>query len=140
MAIAVNRIGEFDGKPVEEAVLESASGVSVAILNWGVVVRDWQVPVAGGARHVVLGFKTFDPYPGHSPYFGAVVGRVANRIRGARFTLDGTTYELAPNEGANQLHGGPGGLARQVWQMDVDSAANAVSFRYDSPDGDMGFP
>ena len=140
MAIAINRIGEFNGQRVDEAVLESANGVRVAIMNWGVVVRDWQVPVAGTPRQVVLGFESFAPYPEHSPYFGAVVGRVANRIKHSRFTLDGKTYELAPNEGTNQLHGGPEGLGRQVWDMEADEAANALVFTHTSPDGAMGYP
>lgn len=140
MAIAINRIGDFNGTPVEEAVLESSTGVSVAIMNWGVVVRDWQVPVAGTPRSVVLGFDSFDPYPEHSPYFGALVGRVANRIKNAHISFGGKSYDLVPNEGPNQLHGGPGGLGRQVWEMEADSAANALIFRITSPDGDMGYP
>ena len=140
MAIAINRIGEFNGQRVDEAVLESTSGVRVAIMNWGVVVRDWQVPVAGTPRQVVLGFESFAPYPEHSPYFGAVVGRVANRIKRARFTLDGKAYELTPNEGPNQLHGGPEGLSRQVWDMEADEDSNALVFTHTSPDGAMGYP
>ncbi len=140
MAIKINRVGEFRGKPVEEAVLASDTGVSVALINWGVVVRDWQVPAAGKPRQVVLGFDDFAPYPEHSPYFGALVGRVANRIADARFTLNGKTYALPANEGPNQLHGGPEGLGRKVWEMEADSAGNRVKFVYSSPDGEMGFP
>ncbi len=92
MTIAVNRIGDFTGKPVDEAVLESPSGVRVAILNWGVAVRDRQVPASGTPRRAALGFDAFAPYPEYSPYFGTVVGRVANRIRDARFVLNGKTY------------------------------------------------
>ncbi len=140
MATKINRIGEFNGKPVDEAVLESDTGVTLSLINWGVVVRDWQVPVAGKPRSVVLGFEDFAPYPEHSPYFGAVVGRVANRIENGRFTLDGKTYELPVNEGPNQLHGGPDAIGRQVWDMEADSDGNKVKFTYKSPDGEMGFP
>jgi aldose 1-epimerase len=94
----------------------------------------------GGLRSVVLGFESFDPYPAHSPHLGSLAGRVANRIGDARFTLDGTTYQLIANEGTTQLHGGPEGIGRQVWQMEPDSAANAVRFALDSPDGAMGYP
>lgn len=138
--IAKRTIGTFDGKPVEEAVLQSDTGVEVALINWGVVVRDWQVPVDGMPRHVVQGFDTFEPYPDHSPYFGALVGRVANRIKDSRFVLDGKTYQLPASEGPNHLHGGPEGIGRQVWDMDVDSAANSVRFVHTSPDGAMGYP
>mgnify|MGYP000698827096 CR=1 FL=1 len=139
MAIAVKEAGSFEGQRVDEAVLTSNTGVNVTIMNWGVTVRDWQVPVQGESRSVLLGFDSFDPYP-DSPYFGALVGRVANRIRGARFTLDGQTYDLTPNEGPNQLHGGPGGLSSRIWDMAPDTTANAVRFTHTSPDGAMGYP
>jgi aldose 1-epimerase len=138
--LAKQKIGTFAGKAVEEVVLESDTGVRVALINWGVVVRDWQVPVAGKPRHVVLGFDTFEPYPEHSPYFGALVGRVANRIKDSHFVLDGKTYTLPPNEGPNHLHGGSEGLGRQVWDMETDSASNTARFSLVSPDGAMGYP
>ncbi len=133
-------IGTFDGKIVEEVTLESAAGVRVSLMNWGVVVRDWQVSVCGKPRSVVLGFETFDPYPVHSPYFGALVGRVANRIDGAQFTLDGKTYRLPANDGANHLHGGPQGLSLRIWEMEPDSATNAIKFSLTSSAGEMGYP
>lgn len=140
MAIAVAGAGTFEGRRVDEAVLESGTGVSVALLNWGVTVRDWRVPVEGTLRPVVLGFETFDPYPQHSPHFGSLAGRVANRIAGARFTLDGETFTLPANLGPNTIHGGPDGLGRTVWNLEPDSAANAVRFTHKSPHGHMGFP
>ena len=79
------KIGTFEGRDVLEATLSSAAGVRVSVISYGAIVRDWQVPVAGGMRPVVLGFDRFEDYPVHSPYFGAIVGRVANRIGGARF-------------------------------------------------------
>ncbi|MCD7058485.1 aldose epimerase family protein [Pelagibacterium xiamenense] len=140
MAITVNTAGEFNGKRVDEALLVSDTGAEIALLNWGVTVRDWRVPVAGGLRSVVLGFETFDPYPEHSPHFGSLAGRVANRIAGAQFTLEGQTYHLPENQTGSCLHGGPEGLGRQVWDMEIDEAANAVRFTHFSPDGAMGFP
>lgn len=140
MGIAVTTAGEYEGTRVDEARLVSDSGVEIALLNWGVTVRDWRVPVAGGLRPVTLGFDSFAPYPEHSPYFGSLVGRVANRIAGSQFSLDGKTYTLPANEKGNVLHGGAGGIGRQVWDMQPDSAANAVRFTHVSPDGAMGFP
>ena len=93
MAIGTKTVGEFGGKPVVEFSLRSDSGVEVDIMTYGVVVRDWRVPVAGGRRSVVLGFDSFEPYPAHSPYFGAIAGRVANRISGGSFELDGVSYK-----------------------------------------------
>lgn len=140
MTISVVKAGEFEGRRVDEAVLVSDEGVQVNLMAWGVVVRDWQVPVAGGMRSVVLGFDDFAPYPEHSPYFGAIAGRVANRISGAAFELEGKVYKLVPNEGEGQLHGGPNGIGRQLWDMEVDNERNGVRFTLDSPGGEMGFP
>jgi len=140
MAIAVSTFGEYNGQRVDQFRLASGTGVTVDIISYGVVVRDWRVPVAGGERSVVLGFDQFDAYPAHSPHFGSLAGRVANRIKNASFTLDGVTYNLPPNEGALQLHGGADGLGRQVWQGQADSANNAVRFTHFSPDGAMGYP
>lgn len=140
MAIAVSTFGEHRGKRVDQFRLVSNTGVMVDLIGYGVVVRDWRVPVAGGERSVVLGFDTFDAYPAHSPHFGSLAGRVANRIKGASFELNGKTYALPANEGGLQLHGGAEGLGRQVWDGQVDEANNAVRFTYFSPDGAMGYP
>lgn len=138
--VAVKPFGTFEGKRVDQYTLTSASGVEVDIINWGAVVRDWRVPVAGGKRSVVLGFDKFDDYPLHSPYFGAIAGRVANRIGGAKFELNGKTHSVTANEGPNSLHGGPQGLSRLVWDAEVDDATNAVVFSITSPDGHSGYP
>lgn len=140
MGVQVNRLGDLDGQPIDEASLTSDDGVSVKIMSWGAAVRDWLVPVASTDRSVVLGFDSFAPYPDHSPYFGAIVGRVANRIGNATFGLNGTQHKLEPNEGENQLHGGPKGLSRCVWALEPDKSANSVRFSYTSPAGEMGYP
>jgi aldose 1-epimerase len=140
MAVSVSNFGEFRGQRVDQFRLQSDTGVTVDIIGYGVVVRDWRVPVQGGERSVVLGFESFDPYPEHSPHFGSIAGRVANRIRDARFELDGVTHQLVANEGKLTLHGGPDGLGQQVWAGQADSANTAVRFTHFSPDGAMGFP
>ena len=141
MAIAINRIGEFNGLPVDEAVLESASGVRVAIMNWGVVVRDWQVPVAG-VRRVTWRWvsKASIPIPSTRPISApwSAAWPIASRMPASRSTARPIT--LVPSEGPNQLHGGPEGLGRQVWEMEKDEAANALIFTHTSPDGAMGYP
>ena len=128
-----------DGRAVEEVVLESADA-AVAVLSYGCVVRDWRVDSPGGSLPMVLGFPRIEDYERHSASHGAVVGRVANRIAGSRFTLDGTIYQLTPSEGPNQLHGGAVGLGRRVWRMEVDSSAGVVQLVYTSPDGEEGYP
>lgn len=140
MSVTVEEFGSFGGKRVEQFKLRSATGVEVDLISWGVTVRDWRVPVAGGLRSVVLGFDSFDSYPAYSPYFGSLAGRVANRIKDATFSLDGKTYKLQSNFVTHTLHGGPEGIGRLVWDGEADSANNAVRFTLNSPDGAMGFP
>ena len=90
----------------------------------------------------MLGFDTLEPYLKEHPFFGVVVGRYANRIGQARFTLDGTEYRLPPNNGKNQLHGGPEGFFRKLWKgEEIDSKDGpAVKLTYVSPDGEQGYP
>lgn len=140
MAVTVSAFGEFQGKRVDQFHLVSDTGVEVDIIGFGAVVRDWRVPVAVGTRSVVLGFEQFEAYPQHSPHFGSLAGRVANRIKDASFTLDGVTHKLVANEGKLTLHGGPEGLGQQVWSGQADSANTAVRFTHHSPHGAMGFP
>ena len=140
MAIAVSTFGELNGKPVKQFKLTSDTGAEVDIIEFGVVVRDWRVPVDGGLRSVVLGFDKLDDYILYSPFFGAIAGRVANRIANASFELDGETIHVDANWAGHTLHGGTTGLGRVVWSGTADEAKNAVTFTYHSPDGDMGFP
>ncbi|WP_309083890.1 aldose epimerase family protein [Chelativorans sp.] len=139
MASQPKKIGIHEGRDVLETVLESQTGARVAVMSYGAVIRDWQVPVAGGMRSVVLGFDRFEDYPEHSPYFGAIAGRVANRIANSRFALGGREYRLPANEGSNHLHGGPKGVSKQVWDMEALSG-EAVRLSLTSPDGEMGYP
>ena len=140
MTISVSNFGDYQGKRVDQFRLVSDTGVTVDLIGYGVVVRDWRVPVAGGERSVVLGYENFDAYPEFSPHFGSIAGRVANRIKGASFDLNGKTYKLPANEGDLQLHGGAEGLGRQVWVGQTDEASNSVRFTHFSPDGAMGYP
>lgn len=141
MAITTRAFGTHRGKQVDAFTLTSETGAEVEIIGYGVVVRSWLVPLAGGGRRqAVLGFDDFAHYPAHSPHFGSLAGRVANRIAGGSFELDGRTYTLPTNDSGNTLHGGPDGLGSQVWDGEVDNAANAVRFSYFSPDGESGFP
>lgn len=139
MSVTIRDVASHEGATVREAVIES-DAARLRFLSYGCVLRDWRAALAGGGtRPVTLGFERFEDYPAHSPSFGAVVGRVANRIGGARFRLGGEEVRLVPNEGANLLHGGVG-LGRRVWEAEADQAANAVRFAYASPHGEDGFP
>ena len=113
------------------------------LLDYGGVIVSISVPDRSGKlADVVLGYDTLDGYLGDNPHYGAIVGRYANRIGGARFALDGRTYELAANNGPNSLHGGRKGFDRAVWHAEPferDGTAGVV-LTHASPDGDEGFP
>ncbi|MFD7563911.1 aldose epimerase family protein [Streptomyces tendae] len=128
-----------DGTPVHRWTLERA-GVRVRVLSYGGIVQSVEVPDRDGhPADVVLGFADLDGYVAHpEPYFGALVGRYANRIAGGRFPLDDRTYALAPNEGPNTLHGGSRGFDKRVW--DVSAVEEGVRLSRVSPHGEEGFP
>ncbi|MFF5963039.1 aldose epimerase family protein [Streptomyces collinus] len=128
-----------DGTPVHRWTLERA-GVRVRVLSYGGIVQSVEVPDREGrAGDVVLGFPDLDGYLAHpEPYVGALVGRYANRIAGGRFTLDGRTYALEPNNGPNSLHGGARGFDKRVW--DAEPVEHGVRLTLISPHGEEGFP
>ena len=130
-----------DGREIREARLVAASGFEARILELGATLRDLVMPDHDGpAQHVVLGFDTLETYDGRSHHAGAIVGRCANRIAQGRFTLDGTSYQLALNEkGKHSLHSGPDGFGRRPWRI-VEHAADQVTLALFSPVGDHGFP
>lgn len=139
MAVELKTIGEFEGLPVVEAVLTSEAGALVSVISYGASVRHWQVYVQDQWRSVVLGYPDFDPYKKDPSYLGAIIGRVANRISGASFSLDGRVYHLEA-EGKNyQLHGGPGGIGRRNWNLQKEGD-HAISLSINSPAFEMGFP
>ena len=125
---------------VQEISLKGPTGIEADILSLGATLRCLRVPDKDGKiRDVVLGYDTAQSYYEGNSYFGATVGRFANRIAGAKITLDGKEYPLAANERGNQLHGGPDGFSRRNWTVVVLNEEEAL-FRLYSPDGDMGFP
>ena len=110
------------------------------LITLGAALRVLQVPDRNGARaNVVLGFAELEDYRGPPRFYGAVTGRYANRIGGARFTLDGVEHALPANDGANSLHSGPLGLDQQHWDV-VALTEDAATFRHVSPGGHNGFP
>jgi len=132
-----------DGTPVEIFTLTSGAGMEVRTMPYGAAIVSIRVPDRNGAvADVVLGFDTLDEYVTKNRFFGVVAGRYANRIAKARFTLDGTTYALAANNGVNHLHGGPKGFDKVVWRAEPferDGTAGVV-YSHTSPDGDQAYP
>lgn len=128
-----------DGTAVTAARIENASGASVTILSYGAVIQSVLVPDKNNAlTEVVLGFDTASEYEVGRGHLGAVMGRVANRIGGAQFSLNEKTYRLVKNSGENHIHGGVRGFDKYVWDMTVDG--DAVVCERLSPDGEEGYP
>ncbi|WP_223594399.1 aldose epimerase family protein [Neobacillus bataviensis] len=143
MKIIDKLIGNYDGQSVIEYTLINDSGVTVSCLNYGCVITKIIVPDRqGNFENVVLGFEEFEDYLDLSPYFGSVVGRVAGRIKGAKFELDGKEYLLADNEHPNHLHGGKKGFNSVVWRVEKieEDEAVGLKFYYHSPNGEEGYP
>jgi aldose 1-epimerase len=137
--MTIERFGSIAGEDVLQITLTGPDGVTMRVLTWGAVIRDLVVPAKNGPQGVLLGLNSIEDYVAHSPYFGAVVGRHANRIGRAQFTLNGKTYKLDANEGLNQLHGGSMGFGTRLWSI-VDHDATSVTLSLVSDDGDMGYP
>ncbi|KAF6257191.1 aldose-1-epimerase [Scenedesmus sp. NREL 46B-D3] len=135
--------GKFD--KLETIVLRNRDGVEVHITPVGASIQRLIVPVQGKQLDVVLGFNkasTYATIPG-TPYFGAIVGRCANRIARARFSIAGQQYTLKANNGSNALHGGPDGFHRRIWQasaVEQTADSSAVVLSYTSVDGEEGYP
>jgi aldose 1-epimerase len=132
-----------DGRSVERYVLRNRQGITAELMTYGATLMALRTPDRQGRfESIVLGFDTLEPYLAGTPYFGATIGRYANRVAGARFKLDGKTYTLAANDGRNHLHGGVVGFDKVVWRAhpvtDADSAG--VQFSYVSADGEEGYP
>lgn len=132
------------GQTVEAWTLTGRGGLVVEAITYGGIVTRLLAPDRNGnTGDVVLGFDNLDSYLGGHPYFGTITGRVAGRIAGAAFTLDGHTYRLARNDPPNHLHGGVEGFDKRLWHaMPVDREDGAPSLRlsYHSPDGEEGYP
>ena len=113
--------------------------ISVELLPYGAAIRALWVPDREGrSTDICLGYDTLEEYRDQDACFGGTIGRCANRIGGASFTVDGTEYRLTANEGANTLHGGGEGFHKKLWRYACGE--NSVTFTLDSPDGEKGFP
>jgi aldose 1-epimerase len=142
-AVSKAPFGTADGHQVELYTLTNTNGVVMKVMTYGATVTSLVLPDRDGKRaDVVLGFDDLDGYVKGKSYFGATVGRIANRIRDAKFALDKKTYKLAPNEKRDHLHGGVKGWDKVVWAAEaIESPTGpAVTFRYVSKDGEEGYP
>jgi aldose 1-epimerase len=148
--ISKEYFGQADGTAVYRYTLSNAKGMRVRILSYGGIIQSLEVPDRHGhAADVVLGFPTLadyvaenSPEAGGGVYFGALVGRYANRIAKGTFTVDGTTYHVPINNNGNSLHGGTTGFDKAVWDATEVSGHGTAGLRLSltSPDGDQGYP
>lgn len=142
--LSVDVLGQApSGESIERYTLRNANGLRADIMTYGATLMRLETPDrAARLGNIVLGFDQLAPYLQGTPYFGAIVGRYANRIAGGRFTLDGASFQLATNDGANHLHGGVRGFDKAVWRatpLAVGDSAG-VLMQLVSPDGDEGYP
>lgn len=144
MEITKNIFGTLpDGRDAMLFSLKNDRGMEVDITNYGGIITALRIP----DKHktpgdIVLGFGNLDDYLGEHPYFGAIVGRYANRITQGRFTLEGREYTLVQNNGPNHLHGGTEGFDKKLWTAVTEKTLDAVTLKlgYQSPDMEEGYP
>jgi aldose 1-epimerase len=135
----------IDGKEVLGIELTNTKGSYIKVYNYGAIVSKFIVTNAQGQQQdIVLGFDDFDQYLNEDylknyPYFGAVIGRYANRIKGGKFTIDGNAYQLYTSPDGNSLHGGKAGFDKKVWDV-LSTIDPSVTLQYISPAGEEGYP
>ena len=132
-----------EGREVFKFTLKNNRGMEVDIITYGAIISAIRVPDRNKEPgDVVLGFDTLEEYLGDHPYFGAMVGRVCNRVGKSRFELDGKLFQITANEGENQLHGGLKGFDKQLWTAQSQKTLEQVCLilGYESADGEEGYP
>jgi len=142
-AITEAPYGNVGGKEVKLYTLTNKHGLVVKITNYGGIVTELHTPdKAGKMADIVLGYDKVDDYVKATPYFGAVIGRVANRIKNAQFSLDGKTVKLTANNDKNTLHGGKVGWDKVIWTAEALETTDgpALKLTYVSKDGDENYP
>ena len=130
-----------DGTAVQLYTLTNSHGMTAKVMTYGAILVSLTAPDKDGKfADVTLGYDTLDGYVTGTSYFGATVGRVANRIAKGKFTLDGKDYTLAVNNGPNSLHGGLKGFDKVIWTAEPQAGKAAVKFTYTSADGEENYP
>ena len=130
-----------DGREVSRYTLTNQNGVSASFLDLGAIWSTMRVPDRNGEMaDVLLGHETVADCLASDGHLGEAVGRNANRIGGAAFTLNDKKYELTANDGPNNLHSGMDFYRNRIWAAEYETGVNQVSFTLESPDGDQGYP
>lgn len=141
-SIMTKPFGNYENKAVTEYTITNQQGMQLSVINYGGAVTRLLVPDRNGKTgDVVAGFSSLDGYlQKGNPYFGALVGRYANRIRLAKFTLDGQSFQLAANDHGNSLHGGNKGFDKVFWEITKLPGDSSLLLTYKSSDGEEGYP
>jgi aldose 1-epimerase len=143
MRVDKSIFGYIEKKEVNSYTIKNSNGIKISFINYGGRITHICTPDKNGkVENIVLGYDTIEDYIEESRYFGALVGRISGRIKGAEFKLDGKTYKLNKNEGNNHLHGGLKSFSNVLWDSEIVENANEASvvFSYTSVDGEEGFP
>ncbi|HKK63159.1 MAG TPA: aldose epimerase family protein [Bacteroidales bacterium] len=144
MRIDEKKFGNLPGgEEVKLFTLSNENGMEVDITNYGGIIRSIRIPDKNRNQgDVVLGFDSLDEYLGEHPYFGAIIGRYANRIKHGRFTLEGKTYEMVQNNADNHLHGGTVGFDKVLWTAATEKTLDSVTLKLGHASADMheGYP
>jgi aldose 1-epimerase len=143
MSITKEPFGTYENKDVFLYTLKNSKGITIKITNYGCVVTSILAPDKNGNfDNIILGYDNLDGYLKDTPYFGAIVGRYANRIAKGRFNLEGKEYNLAVNNGPNHLHGGIKGFDKVIWDAEEIRSEKEVGLKlhYLSKDGEEGYP
>lgn len=139
MRVTNKPFGNTDGEEVSLYTIKNRNGVEVSITNYGGTITSIMTPDRSGVfGDVVLGYETLDDYVKNPRYFGALIGRFANRIAGGKFSLEGVEYQLAQNNGKNHLHGGVKGFDKRVWNS--SETDNGLHLEHFSEDGEENYP
>lgn len=132
-----------DGKNIDLYFIENDNNIKLEIISYGGIVKSLYVPDKNGiSEDIVLGYDTLEEYMADSSFLGVLCGRYANRIKGAKFEIDGVSYTLNKNEGENQLHGGKNGFHTVIWDSEIFQKDNeaGVILTYLSKDQEEGYP
>jgi aldose 1-epimerase len=144
MTITRKEFGRLpDGTAVHLYTLDNENGLRISVSTYGGIITSVQTPDRNGTMgEVTLAFDTLEEYLAGHPFYGSFVGRVANRISGGGFEIDGTRYELVNNQGTVHLHGGTGGFHTRVYEAETEERQDAVLLHLSriSPDGEEGYP
>jgi aldose 1-epimerase len=142
-AISEAPYGKVEGKEVKLYTLKNKNGLVMKVTNYGAIITELHTPdKAGKMADIVMGYDKLDDYLKATPYFGSVIGRVANRTKNAQFTLEGKQYKLAANNAPHSLHGGKVGWDKVIWTAEASEtdAGPSIKMTYVSKDGEEGYP